>query len=235
MATLRLISSAAGRVGLVGARSPYGRTKLHLRQDLHLARKAWHMSMGLMIAGIYGLTGIWKSTALSLLGFFLVLDLLMETARLRFPSINEKVMKMWGPLMRSCEVDRFSGTPYYLFSVMLAIAVFPKTVAVLSILYLAVGDPVASLCGILWGDRSYRFKSGKSLIGTLGGVVACTLVGFFVLQPLSLPFAHYVFLSIAGGIAGGTAEMLPLDVDDNLSIPMVSGFLTWLAFLFVGT
>src|SRR4051794_11191568 len=89
--------------------------RLHVRSDLHLARKAWHMAMGLTIAFVY-LAGMERTTAILILGSFLGLDLFMETARLRSPSLNDTVMRLWGPFMRNCEINRVSGIPFYLAS-----------------------------------------------------------------------------------------------------------------------
>ena len=208
-------------------------TSLHMRSDLHLARKTFHMLMGLGIVAIY-LSGCSRSTGLLLMGSVLGFNLMVETARLRIPSLNEKVLKAWGPLMRSNEVDRLSGTPFYIASAILAVAIFPKPIAVLSIAYLACGDPIASLFGILYGDRSIRFANGKSLIGTLAGVVTCLLVSVVFLQKLGLSESKMLTLTVIGGLAGGLAEMLPLEVDDNFSIPVVSGFVLWLSFILLG-
>jgi len=43
-----------------------------------------------------------------------------------------------------------------------------------------------------------------------------------------------IALTVMGGLAGGGAELLPLEVDDNFSIPIVSGFVLWLAFILLG-
>src|SRR6516165_6679676 len=96
--------------------------RLHLRNDLHLLRKAWHMMMGLMIAFIYLYSGISCTTAVFITAFALGLDLCVETARLRIPAFNENVLKVWGPFMRSSEVDKMSGVPYYLSATLLTIA-----------------------------------------------------------------------------------------------------------------
>lgn len=207
--------------------------KLHLRNDLHLARKAWHMIMGCMMVAVY-MSGMSRSTGVIILGTILGWDLLMETARLRIPSFNEKIMKIWGPFMRSCEVNRLSGIPYYISAAILAIGIFPQPIAVLSILYLACGDPIASIFGILYGDRSIRLKNGKSLIGTSAGVLTCALVTFFFLKGYHLPDATLFALVGIGGLAGGATELLPLEVDDNFSIPVVSGFVLWLSFILLG-
>jgi len=207
--------------------------RLHLRNDLHLARKGWHIGMGLVISFLY-MGGVTRSMGVMLLGSVLGVNLLVESARLRSPQLNEKIMRYWGPLMRSCEVNRISGTPYYIGAAILAMVIFPKPIAVLSILYLACGDPLASLVGILYGDRSYRFPNGKSLIGSAAAVAVCTLVTFLFLKASAVPDSAVFALTFVGGLVGGMAEHLPLEIDDNFTIPMVSGFVLWLSFIVLG-
>jgi dolichol kinase len=208
--------------------------RLHLRSDLHLARKAWHLMMGMTIAAVFYLSGMSRTTAVVLLGSVLGFDLFMETVRLRIPAFNQKIMRVWGPFMRSCEVNRLSGIPYYISAAILAIAIFPTPIAVLSIMYLAAGDPIASLFGIMYGDRGPRVTNGKSLIGTSAGVITCMAVTLIFLATQGLATGTILVLTVIGGLAGGLAELLPLEVDDNFSIPVVSGFVLWLAFILLG-
>lgn len=207
--------------------------RLHFRHDLHLVRKTWHMVMGLIIVYCY-LAGTSRSTAVMILGSVLGFDLLMESTRLRSSAFNEKMMRFWGPFMRAHEVHQMSTIPHYLSSTILAIGIFPKPVAVLSILYLACGDPIASFFGILYGHKGPKFKCGKSLIGTSAGVTVCALLTFFYLKGLSVSNGPLIALSVVGGLAGGMAELLPFDVDDNFTIPVISGFVMWLAFMIAG-
>lgn len=207
--------------------------RLHVRSDLHLARKTWHMFMGVAMASAY-FAGMSTRAAILTLTVALALAVSVEFSRLKFAHFNEKVVRLWGPIMRSCEVNRVSGIPFYILATLLSIGIFPKPIAILSILYLAFGDPVASVFGILFGKYGMRFSNGKSLIGTLAGIVACSLVGFLYLRNLSLPPVAYLSLVLLGGIAGGVAELMPFDMDDNLSIPIVSGFVLWLGFIIFG-
>ncbi|MCM2278831.1 MAG: hypothetical protein NDJ89_12215 [Oligoflexia bacterium] len=206
---------------------------LQARSDLHLLRKTWHLTMGVAMAFIY-LAGLPAPTALFILILALGLAMFVETMRLRNPAINEKVLRYWGPLMRNCEIGRVSGVPHYLAATIIAIAIFPKPVAVLSVLYLACGDPIASLCGILYGNRGPRFASGKSLIGTMAGVTTCIVISLLFLSSLQLSTGTLLAVSLIGGIAGGTAELMPFDADDNFTIPVISGFVLWLAFIVFG-
>lgn len=205
--------------------------RLSLKTDLHLARKAWHLVTGILIAYLYYAV-LSKLVSVIILGSILGLDLLVEITRLRVPSLNEKILKYWGILMRSHETSRFSGVPYYLASSCIVIALFPKPIAVLSILLLAFGDPMASLFGNLFGKLSLQFKSGKTLIGTLAGILTCFFVSFiFLNNAMNLP-KHVLFqLSLFGGLAGGISELLSFEIDDNFSVPIISGFVLWFCLL----
>ena len=160
------------------------------------------MCMGFVIVGIYVFGDLSRVSAVMTLGCFLGVDLLIETARLHIPAFNAQVMKYWGALMRKSEINRLSGTPYYIGSAVLTIGVFPKPIAVLSLLYLACGDPLASAFGILYGDRSIRFKSGKSLIGTMAGVLTCFLISLVFFNMYGVNGLTLALLSVLGAIAG---------------------------------
>jgi dolichol kinase len=207
--------------------------KPHARTDLHLARKVWHMGMGLVIVALY--LGVFtQAVSIALLTVALVAILSAEYLRLSIPSLNEKLVKRFGMIIRSSEVNRMSGTPFYVGATLLSIAVFPKTIAALSILYLACGDPIASLFGILYGKHGPRFSNGKSWIGTSAGVLTCLLISYVYFKASGLSNDHVIILSLLGGLAGGMAELLPVEVDDNFSIPVVSGFALWMGYIFLG-
>jgi diacylglycerol kinase (CTP) len=207
---------------------------LALRSDLHLLRKLWHFTMGMAIVLIYTGTGMSRTTGASVLGFFFLMFFGIEMLRLRNPRINAIALRTLGAIMRRGEESRLSGVPYYLAAAIIAVLIFPKTVTVLALLFLACGDPAASLVGNLYGDRSIRFSNGKSLIGTSAGVLVCALVAGAVLAPLDLGLGSWVALTLLSGLAGGLAEMVPLEIDDNFTIPVVSGFAVWLFFLAFG-
>lgn len=205
--------------------------RLHSRTDLHLARKIWHAGMGSLIAAIYQFSGMSAATAIILLASFLGFDLFIEMVRLRMPAFNERIMRSWGFLMRSSEINRISGVSYYIGATMLAVAIFPKTVAILAILYLAWGDPVASLMGILYGKKGPMLLPNRSLIGTAAGVLTCGVITAFAVTSLSLSWPSAIALVVIGALSGGLAELIPFDMDDNFVIPVVSGFMLWLGLI----
>ena len=132
--------------------SPSPSWRLKLRNDLHLARKTWHCGMGVFMALVYGL-GTPKVICVFLLLGGLSFFLTAEYARLRFPRVNSFAIKAMGPIMRKNEENKMSGTPFYIGSVLLSVLIFPKAIAILSILFLAIGDPISSIFGITWGHK----------------------------------------------------------------------------------
>lgn len=197
------------------------------RSDLHLLRKLWHVSTGMLIFLVYWLSDLTQYEAFLILGGLFVIFTASECIRLRSERINALAIRIWGPVMRSHEALKFSGTPYYLASCALVVLVFPKTIALLSVLFLAVGDPMASLVGILAKGRGIRFANGKSLAGTLAAVAVCFVISWVFLSYLGVS-QHREVYAIVGALAGGLAEHIPFGWDDNLSIPLVSGLALWI-------
>lgn len=211
---------------------PQKRGGLHQRSDLHLARKMFHMSGGLIFLTPYLFFGFSKEYMAALLGTGLAAVMSLEYSRARWERVNAISVKVMGPVMRQSEVNQLTGIPFYLASCLFAYLIFPRHVAVLSILYLAFGDPSSSFFGVLYG-RAKIFPN-KSLQGTLGGFLVClTVTGIYLLSQ-NFPADKILVLTVLGGFAGCVAELLPLNIDDNFSIPVVSGALMALAFWCAG-
>jgi diacylglycerol kinase (CTP) len=200
---------------------------LHQRSDLHLARKIFHMSGGLVFLTPYLVFGFSREYMAALLGTGLAAVMSLEYARARWEWVNALSVKVMGPVMRQSEVNQLTGIPFYLASCLFAYLIFPRHVAVLSILYLAFGDPSSSFFGVLYG-RAKIFPN-KSLQGTLGGFLVCLTVTGIYLFSQGFPADKILVLTMLGGFAGCVAELLPLNIDDNFSIPVVSGALMALA------
>jgi diacylglycerol kinase (CTP) len=220
-------------MSLSASNANHSTVTLASRSDLQLPRKVWHMATGLLIAGLY-INGMARVQAVFILGLIFFFFLFFEMSRLRFSRLNQFVIKLWGPVMRKNEVNKISGILYFLASAIIVIALFPRDIAGLSLLYLACGDPVASAFGVMYGNKSIRFSNGKSLIGTSAGVFTCIIATLVFTYSYPVTFLNWILLSMTGGLIGGTAEMLPFEIDDNFSIPIVSAISLALLFLSFG-
>lgn len=194
---------------------------LRLRTDLHLARKIWHMSTGLL-----GLFCYFKfklnadDTAMGLL-VFSILAFGFEFLRLRNDKINKLLMVVMKPVMRESERNSVSGLPYYALGISLSLFFFPERIAIISTLFLIFADPIASFCGILFGRD--KILPNKSLQGTLAAYGVCYLITILAGLVYSGPSLSLVLFAVLAGIVGCISEMCSQFVDDNLCIPVVSG------------
>ena len=173
---------------------------------------------------------------------FLSLVLSTEFLRFSWDGFNVLYCNVMGSLMRKSEIhSRLNGTAYYLMGVLVALYVFPKDIAALSVIYLSWADPTASICGRLWGK--YTFKYGKkSLAGTLGAMAIGSLVtNYFFSEfltesydPDSSRIPLYA-MSLYGGLVAGLSEALgdSAGLDDNLVIPILSSIMLWIPLVFL--
>jgi len=208
-------------------RMPSSASALHHRSDLHLSRKMFHVSGGIMYLIPYLFLGWPREIMAAILGTVLALVMSIEYARVRWEWVNSIAVRYMGPVMRDTEVNTLTGIPFYQASCLFCFLIFPQHVTVLAILYLALGDPSSSFFGVLYGRN--KIFPNKSLQGTMGGFAVCAVATFCYLHSQNFPGGKVLVLSLIGGFAGAVAELLPLNIDDNFAIPVVSGALMALA------
>jgi diacylglycerol kinase (CTP) len=195
-------------------------TPLRLRSDLHLIRKVWHMSTGLIGLFIYKKSGYTSEYTATILMVFALAAFLFEWARLRSEKINQLTMVFMKPVMRESEKNSVSGMPFYALGVALALFFFPERIAILAILFLIFADPIASFFGILYGRD--KLLPNKSLQGTIAAFTVCYIATIVYGLIYIGPSMNLVFFAVAGGVIGCISEMCSQFIDDNLCIPVVS-------------
>eukprot|EP01026_Neomeris_dumetosa_P078726 TRINITY_DN85413_c0_g1_i2.p1 TRINITY_DN85413_c0_g1~~TRINITY_DN85413_c0_g1_i2.p1 ORF type:complete len:251 (-),score=13.52 TRINITY_DN85413_c0_g1_i2:395-1147(-) len=215
-----------------------------------IARKLWHMSHGVSILITYWVggkqsIGFWVLTVLGIVYF------LVELYRVRHPEgeLNKLICRTFGGIMRPHEFRNTNGITYYIAGVCLALGLFPVDVAVLSVLHLAICDPMASFVGRKYGKYTYRYSNGRTVAGTSGSFFSgCILTYFFysLVAPNSgrLNESYYQpgidnvfsvwFVSLLSGLGACVGESISIgEIDDNLILPLVTGI--WLYFvIYVG-
>jgi dolichol kinase len=107
-----------------------------------------------------------------------------------------------------------TGSTFLILTATLVFFSFEKQFAVLALVFLAVGDPMAALVGI-W-DRKLRVF-GKSLVGTAAFVLVASVTGVAVASHPDVTLAWWL---VPGAVVAAVAELLPLPLDDNIAIPL---------------
>lgn len=156
---------------------------------------------------------------------FTVSDLL----RLRWPWLNGWILTVFGRVMRQNEANGLAGTTYLVTGVFFIIFLFPKDVVAVTLLFLALGDPLASYFGIRYGrDRIFR---NKSLQGGLAAFICCAIIAFAYYSYYKLMLERVVLVSLISGLIGAISEIIPIGkLDDNLTFPIICSSGLWLVF-----
>lgn len=186
----------------------------------HFGRKFYHFLMGMVCFSLYAFV-LRKDQAVLLLvglgGALVIGDLI----RLRFASVNTIALRVFGGLMRREELKSISGNSFYVLGLLTIVLFFSKPVVLLSVLFLAIGDPTAAIVGTLYGK--HKLVGKKSLEGAGANLVLSTGAAFlFGLFYLQLEPQKALVLAILGGVTSMFAELCPAPVDDNFSIPVLS-------------
>jgi len=187
-----------------------------------LIRKTIHLATLLVPLVVWFLP---RSLGLLVLGGGLVLALVIEWARTRFRGARYLFLSRTRRLLRVRERNGLAGATYMAAGYFLAYLLFPRPIAVLAMLYNALGDAAAALVGRRWGRR--RTAWGKSWEGFGAGATVNLFAGLMV--PGIPPLA-----AVAGALGAATLEFLPIPLDDNLRVTLGGGLLAWAFVLAVG-
>ncbi|MCW3995251.1 MAG: hypothetical protein NWE98_03765 [Candidatus Bathyarchaeota archaeon] len=112
------------------------------------------------------------------------------------------------------ELYGFAAAPlYFAFGIVATLLLFPTSAGGAAIAMFCLGDSAASLFGGFI-STSLPFNKGKTWEGSLAGFFFAFLAGaFFVSPPLAL----------VGAAVAMIVEVLPLPINDNVLVPLVTG------------
>jgi dolichol kinase len=184
-----------------------------MRYGSEMVRKSIHfLSLAVPVA-LYLLpedTG--RTWVLAMALFVLTLDVV----RLQVPRVRTVFYFVFGRILRDHERFNLLGSTYLLLSALICAHAFPKSIAVLALSFLVVGDTMAALIGRRWG----RIKIlDKSLEGSLACLGSCMIIGYLYPGDDVSRTAMWV-----GAVAATLSELLPIPLDDNMRIPLAAGF-----------
>ncbi len=183
-------------------------------QNSELLRKILHLS-NLVIPFTYLFYFDSKVEALFILLPITSFALLIEYLRINSILVKLFFDKYLFSMLRNHEKSgKFTGATWVFISSTLSIGIFPKEIAIISLIYMSVGDTAAGLIGRKFG----RIKIyNKTLEGALAGFVICLMSGLIIDLNISI-----LILTI-GALSATIIELLPISIDDNLRIPLFSG------------
>lgn len=186
-----------------------------------ISRKSLHLLTGL-VPLIYAL-GMSRDRVILVLALMCLGMLAIERLRRTHHRFARIFQAAFGRMLRSFETTKFLGATHYCFASLICVAGFDRHLAVLALLYLALGDTAASLVGLAFGSLRV---GRKSLEGFLAFWLACSLTALiaWIAQP-----AYPLEPALLAALLAGLVELL-LDprINDNLAIPLTAVLTMWL-------
>ncbi len=189
---------------------------LSIKVTQEFKRKSLHFAT-ILYPVIYNL--IPYRVALTASATLVILDLILETLRLLYPSVNRLFLSLFEGTYREKERENVSTLIWTLSGAFLTILLFSdnKSVVTVSLLYLVFGDSIAAIMGVLFG-RIKVGSRGKSVEGSISFFIISFFCGI-----IYFPWN----IALVGSLVASAIEFVPLPVDDNFILPIISaGVLT---------
>jgi len=179
----------------------------------------------LIMPGGYYLLGLDKREMLMIMVPVTLLMIAIDIARLRqwrfYTGFAHQII---GPIIREHEQKGdFTGATYILLSTCFTVGLYSKPVAVAALAFIIVGDSFAAVIGRKWGRHRLGRPFGSK---TWEGSLAClfgTLIVAFLAPDLALSVA------VIGAFVAAATEAMPFGIDDNITVPIISGVVMTLA------
>jgi dolichol kinase len=189
-------------------------------------RKLWHVAGGLFLPLLAFF--IPREALLITVGVVTGVFVAWEIARFVYPGVKRWTTSHLGIMLKREEQFQPTGSTFLLVASLIIFLLFEKDIAITSLLFVAIGDPVASIIGSKYG-RHIVFE--KSLEGSLACLIACLIIGILM---AGLNSTLTLSVIVYGAICATVAEMLPIPADDNFTMPLMSASAMALAALYWG-
>lgn len=169
------------------------------------------LSLFIDIKSIVFLTG-------SVLFILFVFDIL----RFAIPKFELKLERELLPnfkILRTRERGKISSMTNFMLGIFLVFVLFPENIAYAAIGFSSLGDMLAKIAGMNFGETKIFKRGNKSIEGTMSFLAASLGVAYIMWISGSLA----LWIGTAGAVVAALVESFPSQIDDNLSVPVISG------------
>jgi dolichol kinase len=189
-------------------------------------RKATHLVALSIPIGYFLLP---KLLSLLILTPFALGSILIDIIRLKRLPLHGFLNRLIGPMLREHEDSDFTGSSYIFTASVLSILLFDKSAAIAAISFIILGDIAAALIGRRYGKLKINWTLARPKVETgqnphkkktFEGSFACLFMCLLVVLIIpGLP----LWIGVVGAFVATMVEAMPFPIDDNFSVPLVSG------------
>lgn len=151
----------------------------------------------------------------------LFLVLLFELVRAKYSLFNEWAWLNFRGFFKENEKNTVTGMPYFIGGILVTVLFFEKPIAITALCFLTFGDVTAALVGKKIGR--HKLFPPRSIEGSVAFFIMASLVGF-VLKQYFFTADLTATAILASALVAAVVETLPIALDDNLTIPIIAGF-----------
>ena len=153
--------------------------------------------------------------AISTFVIILIAFLILEFFRVKLRKKIPLVYWMW----REDEKDKLGAQIYTALGAIIVFAVFDFNIAVTALLMMIFGDFTAGMISMFFGKHKLIIPHK-----TWEGVIAQFIVNIII----GIIFIDALVVALAMAFTATAVETIPTRINDNLTIPVASGFVGWL-------
>ncbi len=180
-----------------------------------LKRKTIHL-IGLLYVLAYWI--LLKLTSSSRLAMLFLLSVFITFVSIDFfRIIKRQKIPIFHIFYRDREENSLAGNVYYILGIIIALSLFDFDIAIAVILMTVLGDMAAAIFGIAFGKHWIKKLKDTAWEGIAAEFVVDLIIGFLIIGNwmIVIPMALMATL----------VETIFPHVDDNLAIPIFSGFI----------
>jgi len=153
---------------------------------------------------------------LSVIGIVSLSFIALDIFRFLHKRTNILLTEKTTAIFRKGEEKKFSTMTIFLISTFIIVLLFEIEIAIISLFFLVFGDMYGKIFGLAYG-RHKIFE--KTLEGTLAFYGSVIIFGYILYTTVNVP----LLILISGGIAAPLIELLPIGINDNFTVPIISG------------
>lgn len=157
-----------------------------------------------------------KAISLLLIILFAVVFISLDFRRIFRGKSEEEGEKDLKSLYKKDEIMKFSSNSIYMVAFFITVLVFPREIAFSATIFLIFGDIFGKIFGLGFGHHKLL---DKTVEGTLAYVGCMCLCGYVLYTILGISPVILIF----GGIAAPITELLSIKMNDNFTVPIISG------------
>ena len=181
-----------------------------------IGRKIIHLTILIVLILFFAIKNqAGQQAAFLFLVFLLIIFLILEYLRL---DLNLK-LPFFHRFIRPKEQYKIFGIIFFLSATIIALAVFDTAIALAALLMTTFGDMFASIAGKKYGT-TMLFRN-KTVIGFVTELITNLIIAIII----SLFFSINIYIPIIMAFAATVTETMVDELDDNLAVPLVSGFI----------